>query len=48
MLKNYLAPVTRVGGVMLERFFLASATFGDITPGEDPGTGGSWEFGDED
>ena len=44
----YLAPVTRVGGMALERSFLTSATVGGITPGTDPGTGGSWDFGDED
>ena len=48
MNKNYLTPAVRVGGVALERSFLTSATAGGITPGADPGTGGSWEFGDED
>ena len=48
MLKNYLTPATRVGGIALERGFLTSATVGGVTPGEDPGTGGNWEFGDED
>lgn len=45
----YLAPATRVGGIALERSFLqASITGGSITPGTDPGTGGSWEFGEDD
>ena len=44
----YISPVTKVGGMTLERCFLASATAGGITPGTDPGTGGSWDFGDED
>ena len=48
MNKNYLTPAVRVGGMALERSFLTSATAGGITPGGDPGTGGSWEFGDED
>ena len=48
MKKNYLAPAVRVGGLALERSFLTSATVGGIVPGGDPGTGGSWEFGDED
>ncbi|MBR6055283.1 MAG: hypothetical protein IKP46_08115 [Bacteroidales bacterium] len=44
----YCTPASRIGEVSLERNFLASATAGGITPGEDPGEGGSWEFGDED
>ncbi len=45
----YSAPACRVGGVCVERSFLqASLTAGGITPGQDPGTGGSWDFGDED
>ena len=48
MKKLYSMPAVRVGGIALERAFLASATAGGITPGADPGTGGSWEFGDED
>ena len=48
MKKNYLAPAVRVGGLALERSFLTSATVGGIVPGGDPGTGGSWEFGDDD
>jgi hypothetical protein len=44
----YSAPACRVGGVCVERSFLASVTGGSITPGNDPGTGGSWDFGDED
>ena len=44
----YISPAVRIGGMTLERNFLASATLGDITPGSDPGTGGSWEFGDDD
>ena len=48
MHKIYFAPAVRVGGLALERNFMASATAGGITPGNDPGTGGSWEFGDED
>ncbi len=48
MKMNYETPALRVGGLALERAFLASATVGGVNPGEDPGTGGSWEFGDED
>ena len=48
MKNNYSTPVARVGAIALERAFLTSATAGGITPGGDPGTGGSWEFGDED
>ena len=48
MKKIYLSPFTRIGGMTWERCFLASATAGGITPGADPGTGGSWDFGDED
>ena len=44
----YLAPAIRIGGVAFERIFLASATIGGVTPGDDPGTGGSWDFGDND
>ena len=44
----YCAPTTRIGHVALERCFLTSATVGGITPGNDPGPGGSWDFGDED
>ena len=45
----YSVPVCRVGGVCVERSFLqAIVTGGNITPGEDPGTGGSWDFGDND
>ena len=44
----YYAPASRIGEVSLERNFLTSATAGGITPGQNPGTGGSWEFGDED
>ena len=44
----YISPAVRVGGLTLERSFLTSATLGGITPGNDPGTGGSWEFGDDD
>ena len=45
----YSVPACRVGGVCVERCFLqATITGGNITPGEDPGTGGSWNFGDED
>ena len=46
--KSYLTPATRVGRMSLERSFLATATIGNVTPGEDPGTGGSWDFGDND
>ena len=48
MQKIYFAPAVRVGDLALECAFLATATVGGITPGDDPGTGGSWEFGDED
>ena len=48
MKRFYQTPVARIGGLAWERAFLVSATFSDITPGEDPGTGGSWEFGDDD
>ena len=44
----YQTPASRIGEVSLERNFLTSATAGGITPGQDPGEGGSWEFGDED
>ena len=44
----YSAPASRVGGVCTERSFLATGTVGGVTPGNDPGTGGSWDFGDED
>ena len=48
MSKLYLTPVTRLGDLALERSFLTSATFENVTPGQDPTTGGSWEFGDQD
>ena len=45
----YCAPDTRIGRVAYECCFLqASVTAGGITPGNDPGNGGSWDFGDED
>lgn len=50
MLKKtvYQAPAMRIGGVSLELNFLATGTAGGIIPGQDPGDGGSWEFGDND
>ena len=45
---SYQTPAVRIGTVSFEHNFLTSATAGGITPGQDPGTGGSWEFGDED
>lgn len=45
---SYQTPAMRISGVSFEHNFLTSATAGGITPGQDPGPGGSWEFGDND
>ena len=44
----YQTPVMRIGVVSFEHNFLTSATAGGITPGQDPGPGGSWDFGEDD
>lgn len=48
MKRDYLIPAVRIGGTCLERNFLASTTLSGLQPGDDPETGGSWTFGDED
>lgn len=45
---SYCAPASRIGEVSIERNFLSTVTTGGLNPGQDPGQGGSWEFGDED
>jgi len=46
--KSYLTPALRNVQYSLEGHFLASAMVGDVTPGQDPEVGGSWNFGEED
>lgn len=47
--KHYCAPDTLIIRVAFEHYFLAqSATVSNITPGDNPGIGGSWDFEDND
>ena len=45
---TYLSPSVRISGYTTECNFVTTVTGGNITPGEDPGSGGSWDFGDDD